>query len=477
MSGRRVTDEILHTTASPRIEHLVVLMLENRSFDHMLGFLKSPDYPIDGLTGTEANPSSDGAEDVRVSHNALAAGDLNPDPGHDFDDVSVQVFGTKSPVSGAPATMNGFVRSYATIDATARHGSSIMKCFAPASLPILSTLAKQYAVCERWFSSVQGPTIPNRMFAHAGTSLYRVEPDPDWAKLKTIFEVFDTDPAFKQSDYRIYHQDGYTLLLTVGHLIDDQHGFRDYNRFVDDCEAGDLPAYSFIEPRYANDARDGSFFAANDQHPDHDVMEGERLIRDVYLAIRRNTKLWHSTLLVIVYDEHGGIYDHVPPPDIPATGDPSVDTTFMFDRLGVRVPAVLVSPWIPPRTIIRTQLEHASIVGTVRKLFGPSASPLGRDATAATFDFDVIPHLDAPRADRVAFPHRIADAAAPPGSSAGTRATELARLMARQMHRTLLRVGLSPRIDAGSVMSDQQASDYMRAAARMLAEGGTNAPA
>jgi phospholipase C len=193
----------------------------------------------------------------------------------------------------------------------------------------------------------------------------------------------------------------------------------------------------------------------------------------VYLAIRSNTKLWHSTMLVIVYDEHGGIYDHVPPPSIPATGDPAIDKTFAFDRLGVRVPAVLVSPWIPPRTIVRAQLEHSSVVGTVRKLFGATSSPLGRDATAGTFDFDTIPHLDAPRTDHVRFPHRVA-VAAPMGE---TRATELARLMVRQTHRSLQRVGLKPVIDAEGVMSDQQAADYMRAAARMIAEGGTNAPA
>jgi phospholipase C len=172
-------------------------------------------------------------------------------------------------------------------------------------------------------------------------------------------------------------------------------------------------------------------------------------------------------MLLIVYDEHGGIYDHVPPPRVPATGDPTIDNTFAFDRLGVRVPAVLVSPWIPPRTIVRTQLEHSSIVGTVRKLFGPSSQPLGRDATAATFDFDTIPHLDAPRTDHLRFSRRLATAA-PMGES---RASDLARLMVRQMRRTL---GLA---DTQGIMSDQQASDFMRAAVRMIADGGTNAPA
>jgi phospholipase C len=462
----------------PRIDHVVVLMLENRSFDHMLGFLKSPDYPVDGLTGDETNPSSDGGPDVRVSRDAAAAGDLNPDPSHDFDAVSEQLFGTRTPLAGAVPAMQGFVRNYAASDASHRHGTSIMKCFAASNLPVLSTLAKQYAVCDRWFSSVPGPTIPNRMFAHAGTSMNRIEQDPDLGPLKTIFEQFDTDPAFAAADYRIYHHEGFTVLLTVNHLIDDQHGFREFNRFVHDCERGDLPAYTFIEPRYANDTSTGSFFAANDQHPDHDVAEGERLIREVYTAIRRHERLWHSTLLLITYDEHGGIFDHVPPPSIVPSGDPSIDTTFGFDRLGPRVPSVLVSPYIPPRTIISTEFEHSSIVSTVRKLFGPGSRPLGRDASAATFDLGAIRHVDVPRRDRVVIPESAAldSPRSERTALADTRPTELAMLMVRQMHATLARLRLRPPGNPRLVMTDQQATDYMRTAARMIAEGGTNAP-
>jgi phospholipase C len=459
---------------TPRIEHLVVLMLENRSFDHMLGFLKTPEYAIDGLTGAETNPSADHTPDVRVSRDAVAAGDLNPDPSHEFEDVNVQLFGTPTPLQGATPTMQGFVRNYASVDGSSRHGTTIMKCFAAPRLPVLSTLATQYAVCDRWFSAVPGPTVPNRMFAHAGTSLNRVIADPDLRELHTIFELFDTDPAFRAVDYRIYHHDGFSLLFTVNHLINDQHGFRDYNRFAHDCHHGNLPAYTFIEPRYANDSRNGDFFAANDQHPDHDVVEGERLIRDVYRAIRSNTKLWHSTLLLIVYDEHGGIYDHVPPPDIPATGDPSVDSTFGFDRLGLRVPAVLVSPYIAPRTIVSHQFEHSSIVATARHLFGPDSRPLGRDATAASFDWSTVTPLAAPRTDDVVFPALQRTASRPVGD---TRATELARLMVRQMHTTLRRLALAPPTEPHHVVTDQQASDFMRAAARMISDGGTNAPA
>jgi phospholipase C len=460
----------------PTIQHLVVLMLENRSFDHMLGYLQAPDYKIDGLSGAETNPSADHGPPVHVSPDALAAGDLNPDPGHEFVDCNVQIFGTDKPQPGATPTMQGFVQSYATTDGTSRHGSSIMKCFAPPHLPVLSTLATQYAVCDRWFSSVPASTIPNRMFTHAGTSLGRVISDPDLRSLRTIFEVMDTDPAFRHVDYRIYQQDGFTLLLTVDHLIQDPHGFRSFNEFAHDCKNGDLPAYTFIEPRYANDARYGEFFAANDQHPDHDVIEGERLIRDVYYGIRSNPKLWESTLLVIVYDEHGGIYDHVAPPSIPPAANLPPDAPFAFDRLGVRVPAVLVSPYIAPRTIISHRFEHASIIATVRKLFGPSAPPLGRDATAAAVDFDVITPLDKPRTDVIDFRAHAERRASATPAAAETRASDLARLMVRQMHATLTRLGLPAPMAPHHVVTDQHASDFMRTAARLLNDGGTTAP-
>jgi len=138
--------------------HLVVLMLENRSFDHMLGFLQSPEYPIEGLTGNEINPSAaEGGLPVVVSRDAHSVHDLNPDPGHDFIDVNVQIFGNKDGIPGGP-TMQGFVQDYALVSNHVEQGANVMKCFTADTLPVLSTLAQQYAVCDHWYSSVPGPT-------------------------------------------------------------------------------------------------------------------------------------------------------------------------------------------------------------------------------------------------------------------------------------------------------------------------------
>src|SRR5579863_5253841 len=170
------------------IKNLVVLMMENRSFDHMFGFMMSPDYPIDGLTGDESNTDSAGVS-IPVTSDARVSGDLTPDPGHHYLDVNMQIFGSNDVTISAPgAAMQGFVRSFEqhTNDRNKLH--RIMRCFKPEAIPIITTLAREYAICDRWFSSVPGPTLPNRSFIHSATSVGRVDMSPNWMdEAKTIY--------------------------------------------------------------------------------------------------------------------------------------------------------------------------------------------------------------------------------------------------------------------------------------------------
>lgn len=385
-----------------RIEHLVVLMMENRSFDHMFGFLRSPDWPIDGLAGTETNPDVNGAP-VRVSQDARYSGDLTPDPGHDFISVNEQIFGN-STGTGA-ANMQGFVRNYHGKTKDVLKSRNVMKCFAPGRLPALATLAREYAVCDRWFSSVPGPTLPNRAFAWAGTSLGRVDMNPNYLALKTVFELLDGHGVSS----KIYFTD-VTIGLTVGFLLQRaKKFFAFFDRFRDDCKNDRLPAFSFLEPRFNDLSTPGQFFPAADQHPDHHVFQGEVVIKSVYDAVTSNKKVWEKTLLVITYDEHGGLYDHVPPPATVNPGDkPPGSTLFNFERLGVRVPAVLVSPFIPRGTIVRKVFDHASIVATASKLFvkSPPLFLTERDRKANTFE-DALT-LPAARQGKVTIPQPTA---------------------------------------------------------------------
>jgi phospholipase C len=350
----------------PEIQHIVVLMLENRSFDHLVGWLQTDQYQIDGLDGTQLNRDSTG-EPVKVSDEANYSGDYDPDVAHDFLNVSQQIFGTQSPAAGAPATMSGFVTSYGVVSGSVAKSHRVMKCFNPNKVPVLATLAQQYALCTRWFSSIPGPTLPNRAYAHAASSVGHVDMTINWWKeSKTIYELL----VDHGSTAKIYYTDS-TITLTYGGLLaaQDRYFVPDFKAFFDDCKRNNLPDYCFLEPRY-NASTGGRPLAASDQHPDHDVSEGETLILQVYNAIRSNPDTWNSTLLVIVYDEHGGLFDHIPPPAaVNPDGINSSSPFFTFDRLGVRVPAVLVSPYIEAGTVITDVFDHSSLAATARKVF------------------------------------------------------------------------------------------------------------
>ena len=194
------------------IDHLIVLMLENRSFDHMLGLSMSADWAIEGITGQETCDSPDGGPSVQVSGDARSSGDFNADPGHMFENVNMQIFSSQSGDVGLPP-MRGFVKDYATVSHSVDEAPNIMKCFGPGRLPVLTTLAQQYAVFDHWFSSVPGPTIPNRLFAHGASSEASVDQDAIGAPfmLQTIFEVIDKSNTF--ASYGIYRSDSSILAL------------------------------------------------------------------------------------------------------------------------------------------------------------------------------------------------------------------------------------------------------------------------
>ncbi|MGA8090511.1 MAG: alkaline phosphatase family protein [Terracidiphilus sp.] len=499
------------------IKHLVVLMMENRSFDHMLGYLKTADYAIDGLNGDETNPT-DLADPptIRVSPTARSNHDLIPDPNHEFLDVNWQIFRNSDGSDTGQPKMQGFVENYAQIS-NAVQGRNAMKAFHPGSLPVLSKLAKEYAVCDRWFSSVPGSTIPNRLFAHAASSGGSATQDAvlSPATTKTIFQVID-DPN-NDANWAIY-TNGASILMANIYLAHHQNNFFDFSQFETHCKKGLLMEYTFIEPSYDDDLDNGTF--ATSQHPDFAVDAGEALIGQVYNSLVQCPS-WKDTLLLIVYDEHGGLYDHVTPPTLtadPSQGDvPASDAPpFKFDRLGVRVPAVFVSPRIPPGKIIHTQYDHCSIVATVRKLFCNQKTPFNwREAQAATFDdictlsgtniradvqlpqpvvsdgtIPLVRPLILSAADRqqsdqarvaqggivgaVPSDAKAVAASAPPVQPANQRKpTDLTVLMAKAMAHTLSLMGESAQRSVLSIHTAQDAVDYLSEAASVIQQRGT----
>ena len=397
------------SAALDSLKHIVVLMMENRSFDHMLGSLRAQDARIDGLTGSESNPDTTG-EPIKVQPQAEFQSQLDPDPGHHFPDVDTQLF--YGSADHSIPTMQGFIQAYFQQRKDVDHSHKIMNYFTPDKLPVLTTLARKYAVFNRWFASIPGPTIPNRAFAHFGTSFGHVDMSVFYLG-EPYLSVYERMLKAGRTA-KIYYYDQQSSTIALAFLLKAQPQlFGTYDQFLADCKSGQLPDYSFIEPNYTDhDADDGEALAC-DQHPDHDVQAGEEFIATIYNAIRSNQQLWESTALLIVYDEHGGIYDHVPPPACTPGEFKDQATGFQFDRLGVRVPAILVSPWIPEGTVVSPMnvsgtiddlrvFEHASIPNTVTSRFiGAYDARTQREKLSQTF-LDVL-SLPAPRTDYFEF--------------------------------------------------------------------------
>lgn len=393
------------------IDHIVCLMLENRSFDHMLGFLyasegnRSPaGQPFEGLTGDEFNLDQSGKR--------ISVFDINPkdknayfmpgaDPGEGYAATNSELFGNINAPTPPVATNAGFVKDFAyTLKWEAKEkwqilpgtvARNIMGIFTPEMLPVLSGLARGYAVCDHWYSSVPTETMPNRAFANAATSQGHLD---DKTKTYTVQSIFGLLDAHKMS-WAIY---GYDQEPLTRHnfpdttAADDSH-FGVFKDFQAAASSGKLPAYTFLEPSWDS--------KGNSQHPNYDVALGEQLIHDVYYALSQG-KAWNKTLLIITYDEHGGCYDHVPPPSGAVPPDNSAgEFGFDFKRFGVRVPAVLVSPLIAPGTVFRVPqgtmpLDHTSILKTIEKRWGLPALT-ARDAAAP--DVGDVLTLAKPRSD------------------------------------------------------------------------------
>jgi len=392
------------------IKHIVQLMLENRSFDQMLGFLyessgnkSATGQPFEGLTGNESNPDDTG-RDFQVfkitqatPHPYFMPG---ADPGEGFQNTNFQLFSTDDPAPNAIPTNKGFVVNFKAAIASdqARHfqdslpdtvPSEIMGMYSPEMLPIMSGLAKGFAVCDQWFASAPTQTIPNRAFAAAATSQGHLD---NHVKVFTCPSIFGA-LTNKNLDWAIfgYNRDPLTRLDFPDTQHAPQTNFGHFRDFQSKAAAGTLPAYTFLEPSFGS--------GGNSQHPNYDVALGEQLIHDVYYALRSGPG-WDDTLLLITYDEHGGNYDHVPPPGGAVAPDNSVgEFDFDFSRFGVRIPALLISPRIQAGTVFRAKqgtIDHTSVLKTIEQRW--KLDPLTKRDAAAPGLGDVLT-LATPRTD------------------------------------------------------------------------------
>jgi phospholipase C len=378
-----------------KVDHIVILMLENRSFDHMLGYLslEAGRKDIDGLRGSEKNTYQ--GRDYGIHHLDRTAwtGELE-DPCHGPDCIDLQL---KDSNSGFVASYAEYLAEYQAQNGPAANADPglVMGYYNAEDLPVYDHLAREFCVCDRWFSSVPGATWPNRLYALTGRAAGdREDANPPLYNLPSFIRFLDQrsvdwgfysfDPAtlrLVDAQYRLSHHRHFSYvdrrkLSSRERFAGDVFG--EESSFLDDAAAGTLPAVCWIDPHF----KDTRVFGpdSNDDHPPSDVLAGQALVLDIYHALR-SSPLWKKSLLIVTYDEHGGIFDHVSPPPAP-DDDPE------FRRYGVRVPALIVSPWIEAASVAPREpvFDHTSIIKTVLLRFcreGNRIPDLGARVTAA----------------------------------------------------------------------------------------------
>jgi phospholipase C len=444
---------------SSALDHVVVIMFENRSLDNLLGRLYAPGdvKSFEGVIGRNlSNPipewAEHGADRKAVAYDVAKTMDTpNPDSGEEYPHVNTQLFGLIEPSSnrgisyakmGAPynaptdlnarPTMDGFLADYISTF-TSEMGrqpmyeeyAQVMTGYTPEQMPVVSALARGFATFDHWFCEVPSQTFPNRSFFHAATSSGYVintsPPDsfPLHNTAETIFERLES----KGLTWRIYCDPPSPLSMTA--LIHASRlrkrfatNFFTTDQFLEDAAKGELPTYSFIEPNFLHGHNDmhpafNALAPGMSFDPPSSLLGGDALLAKIYNAIRSSASDRGSnafnTLLMVNFDEHGGTYDHVVPPAAapPDAAGPAGQMGFTFNRSGIRVPAIAISPWIGERTVVNEEYRHTSVIRTLRERWSLGAPFTGRDATAR--DIAAILTLDRPRSpedwpDRVPLP-------------------------------------------------------------------------
>jgi phospholipase C len=373
------------------IDTFVIVMLENRSFDHMLGYLSlndaNPPMRVDGLRDDPAWQQQHG-NDFGGKNDTIVP--LDPkhafvDPPHTSIAISQQI--ETPPHLPSLKKMGGFVASYANPNnykpTDPRPGPTdlplVMGYNKKPSVPVFDFFARNFAVCDKWFSALPTSTQPNRLMAMSGES--KISDNVTLTQFPNQDLVYDwlnrtPDPASTTSTvpWCSYQWKGFPFFTLMsawrGRILSQLNDssnlnhFRHYSDFFGNGETfasqwkrgGDtIPSVVFIEPKYTDDVVSSA--PPNDDHPPTGISSGQDFLRDIYNTLISNTELWSKTMMIVTYDEHGGFFDHVPPLNIPASAGDQ-----FFRYTGARVPAFVVSPHVEPGTVFQGPLDHTSIL-------------------------------------------------------------------------------------------------------------------
>ncbi len=354
------------------IDHFVLIMMENRSFDHYFGKMDG----VDGIPDDFTNPDGEG-EPVAPYHETRYC----------IEDVAHSWNATHAQYNDG--LNDGFVIT------NEPNGERALGYYTGDDLPFYYDLYKRFAMSDRHFCSLLGPTWPNRMFYMAGTSFGLTRNVPSMPanhyddRPHHIFHALEDAGV----EWRLYYSDLPTPLGLFPSIAPRLNLSRTIDRFLRDLEDGDLAPVTYIDPSYTAGVEQ------TDEHPPANPQFGQAFVKMIVEAVMQS-EFWPRTAIIITYDEHGGFFDHVPPPPAcPPDDIEPEDTPYRFDRLGFRVPLVVVSPYAKAGYVSHEVTDHTSIIRLVAARFGLPALTK-RDANAwpllDMFDFENPPHLEPP---------------------------------------------------------------------------------
>lgn len=390
-----------------QIQTIIVLMFENRSFDHMMGYLGLPPYSrdVEGLQKISGFTNSYNGFEYPIFPLGNPGQKLPDDPPHERPNIGAQL----DPDGDQSYSMRGFVRSYAQIrEIDPGDRPMVMGYYNAEDVPATHFFATNYGICDHYFAAVPTGTQPNRLMAMSGYTLSDVNQSVILPKQDLVYDWLTRNGI----SWRVYHQGiPFFMMMDDWHLkvVTDNDHFRSYDEFQDDLNSSEpFPQVVFVEPRYTDAPH---YEAPTDDHAPSPISAGQDFLKRVYSDLMTNWSRWLKTLLIVNYDENGGFFDHVRPLPIPTNPRPEGKFVYgPFSTTGPRVPAYLISPYVRPGTVYKGNLDHTSVLKCIATRFANGSYSPEVDARPVGNIWDAL-ELDAPRDDDADFP--------PPPSVAG----------------------------------------------------------
>jgi phospholipase C len=375
------------------IKNIVVVLMENRSFDHMLGYLSLPPFNRTDVDGQSSDPgwlaqfaNADGGQVFQAFHNQepyyLPAGF---DPPHQREYVACHL--------GAPANgrypMNGFVGTIPqSVSSNPEHRRLVMGYFGAEEVPISNFFAQNFTICDHWFCAVPSGTQPNRLMAMSGETVIESNATP-LPEQQLVYDWLDDHGI----SWRVYHQGipFFTMMLRWVPRILTSDNFRAFDQLKSDLEStppGELPQVIFVEPTYGDAPHFGH---STDDHAPSGISNGQEFLMQVYNAVTSSLSFWKRSLTIVCYDEHGGFFDHVSPPLLKTS--PQKANYNDFISLGPRIPGFLISPYVRAGACVSNTFDHTSVLKLIGLKFGGGSYSAGVDARqvenlSAALNFD-----------------------------------------------------------------------------------------